>query len=84
MKMRCGDHWHDASPTALLLFCEAMMEGDTVRVTGGTGVTFMCVTTAITAERVASLKKRYKGNIISVDGEIIDVVRSRRTDEETE
>lgn len=82
MKMKCGEHWHDASPTALLLFVEAMMEGDTVKINGG-GITFQCVLTAITEERITSLKRRYKGNRIIVDGEIYDVMRKGKGDGES-
>lgn len=64
MRIKCGDHWHQASPTALAIIIEAFQDGD---LTFTKSSMPRCVRFAFTAERLTRFKRLYKGNDIIFD-----------------
>lgn len=74
MKIECTcGKWHEISATGLAIIIAAFQSGELTRVHGSQALVSLepvCITTAFTdTERIASFHQRYKGNIISVDGE---------------
>lgn len=74
MRVRCGGqssgpeaHWHEVTPTGLVLILDAVREGDLLRVTSD-GVSVDCYRLAFTVERVASTVVRYPSRRIGFDG----------------
>lgn len=63
----CPKNWHEVSPTGLAIIVRAFQDGDLFHVEHG-GLTAMCIAQAFTPERVHEFVRKYKGNIISIDG----------------
>ena len=72
MKVRCSGpgpevHWHEVTPTGLVLILDAVRDGDLLRVSAE-GVSVDCYKWAFTQERVASTVVRYPSRRIGFDG----------------
>ncbi len=81
MRVRCGtgegEHWHDISPTGMVVVLEAIREGDLLTVST-TGVSIKCYKEAFTVGRVGSARVRYgPKNVIKLDGDIYDIGASK-------
>lgn len=81
MKVECLNHWHEVSPTGLLLVVQAFQQGDLHTLKSsypfpkgpvGVGryaiVEPLCILNAFSDERVKDFQSRYHGHTISVDG----------------
>jgi hypothetical protein len=66
MIVACGEHWHNISPTGLVVVVEAFMAGELHAMTSA-GVGVLCLARAFTVTRVVSVGRRYKGNVIRCD-----------------
>lgn len=77
MRIRCEDHWHHLSPTAMAIVIEALQEGELI---GSKSGKVQCISYAFTPDRVRKFYRLYKGNIITFEGEPLneEPPRSRR------
>lgn len=69
MRIRCGDHWHHLSPTAMAIVIEGFQEGDLISTRTHAP---RCLRYAFTEERVKQFQRTYKGNNISFDWETLN------------
>lgn len=79
MKIRCVDHWHQASATAMAIVIDAYQEGD---LTSTRTHTVRCMRYAFTTERVRKFMRLYKGNDIIFDWRNYGSQRARQKDGE--
>jgi hypothetical protein len=71
MKIQCKgcDRWHDVSPTGLTVIIDAFQAGELTIVQHDELVTVCLLTAFDDQARLALFKQRYKGNIISAEGQ---------------
>lgn len=68
MRIKCGDHWHQVSPTGMAIIIRAYQDGD---LTSTRTHSTRCVRFAFTTERVAEFMRLYKGNNILFDWKVL-------------
>lgn len=70
MKVKCVcGNWHDISPTGLAIVIAAFQDGDLIHVNTTSTHTECLVNAFRDTTRVREFKRRYKGNVVSIDSE---------------